>query len=133
MRQKIGKMMVETEVLRYAALRLLSNLQKGKRPGPESSVDKLYYSEMDKRHQEWILEILGPFGQMFEGLPEGMSLDLEATRDGEGTWALQLPLVAGADDLLRLLRDPEEHHRRARVETAARSAGRPPGPGLKRA
>ena len=37
-RQKIGKMMVETEVLRYAALRLLSNLQKGKRPGPESPI-----------------------------------------------------------------------------------------------
>ena len=86
-RQKIGKMMVETEVLRYAALRLLSKLQKGQRPGPESSVDKLYYSEMDKRHQELILEILGPYGQMFEGLPEGMSLDLEATRDGEDSWA----------------------------------------------
>jgi alkylation response protein AidB-like acyl-CoA dehydrogenase len=86
-RQKIGKMMVETEVLRYAALRLLSNLQKGKRPGPESSVDKLYYSEMDKRHQEMILEILGPYGQMFEGLPEELSLDLEATRDGEDSWA----------------------------------------------
>jgi alkylation response protein AidB-like acyl-CoA dehydrogenase len=86
-RQKIGKMMVETEVLRYAALRLLSNLQKGKRPGPESSVDKLYYSEMDKRHQETILEILGPYGQMFEGLPEELSLDLEATRDGEDSWA----------------------------------------------
>ena len=55
---------------------LLSKLQKGERPGPESSVDKLYYSEMDKRHQELILEILGPYGQMFEGLPEELSLDL---------------------------------------------------------
>jgi alkylation response protein AidB-like acyl-CoA dehydrogenase len=86
-RQKIGKMIAETEVLRYASLRLLSKLQKGERPGPESSVDKLYYSEMDKRHQELIQEILGPFGQMVEGLPAELDLGTSATRDGEDSWA----------------------------------------------
>jgi len=86
-RQKIGRMVAETEVLRYAGLRLLSKLEKGQRPGPESSIDKLYYSEMDKRHQEWIQEILGPYGQLFEGLPNEWALDTAATRDGEGNWA----------------------------------------------
>ena len=57
-------MMVEVEVLRYAGLRISRKLEKGQRPGPESSVDKLYYSEMDKRHQELIQEILGPYGQL---------------------------------------------------------------------
>ena len=42
----------------------MSKLEQGKRPGPESSVDKLYYSEMDKRHQELIQEVLGPYGQI---------------------------------------------------------------------
>ncbi|MCC7370670.1 MAG: acyl-CoA dehydrogenase family protein [Chloroflexi bacterium] len=86
-RQKIGKMLAEVEVLRYAGLRLLSKLEKGQRPGPESSVDKLYYSEMDKRHQELILEILGPFGQLFEGGPPEVALNLRSTREDEGSWA----------------------------------------------
>ena len=86
-RQKIGKMIAEVEVLRYAGLRLLSKLQKGERPGPESSVDKLYYSEMDKRHQELIQEILGPYGQLFEGIPDEISLGIGASRDGEDNWA----------------------------------------------
>jgi alkylation response protein AidB-like acyl-CoA dehydrogenase len=68
-RQKLGQMLAETEVLYYAALRVLSRLDKGQRPGPESSIDKLYLSEMDKRHQELIQSILGPYGQLEEGGP----------------------------------------------------------------
>src|SRR5207248_11733642 len=40
-RQKLGRMVVETEVLRYAGFRILGKLEQGKRPGAESSVDKL--------------------------------------------------------------------------------------------
>lgn len=86
-RQKIGRMLAEVEVLRYAGLRLLSKLEKGQRPGPESSVDKLYYSEMDKRHQELIQEILGPFGQLLENAPPEVELGITPTREGEGSWA----------------------------------------------
>jgi len=42
---------------------------------------------MDKRHQEMIQDILGPFGQMFEGIPQELDLDAAATRDGEGNGA----------------------------------------------
>ena len=73
-RQKLGQMLAGLEVLRYAGLRGLSRLEKGQRPGPEASVDKLYYSEMDKRHQELIQEILGPYGQLTEGLPPELEL-----------------------------------------------------------
>ena len=86
-RQKIGRMAAEVEVLRYAGLRLLSKLEKGERPGPESSVDKLYYSEMDRRHQEWMQEILGPYGQIMADPPDEVGLNIMATRDGEGSWA----------------------------------------------
>jgi len=74
-RQKIGQMIVEGEVLRYAGLRVLSKLEKGQRPGSESSVDKLYYSELDKRHQEVMQEILGPSGQLTQGIPADMALE----------------------------------------------------------
>jgi alkylation response protein AidB-like acyl-CoA dehydrogenase len=86
-RQKIGRMLAEVEVLRYAGLRILSKLEKGQRPGPESSVDKLYYSEMDKRHQELVQEILGPHGQLFEGLPTEWALDSDTLQGGEASWA----------------------------------------------
>jgi alkylation response protein AidB-like acyl-CoA dehydrogenase len=72
-RRKLGQMIVEVEVLRYGGLRILSKLEQGQRPGPEASVDKLYYSELDKRHQELVQEILGPFGQLTEGLPADLA------------------------------------------------------------
>ena len=86
-RQKIGRMLAEVEVLRYAGLRILSKLEKGQRPGAESSVDKLFYSELDKRHQELVQEILGPFGQLFEGLPTEWALNSDTLQGGEASWA----------------------------------------------
>lgn len=85
-RRKIGRMLSEVEVLRYTGLRILSKLEKGQRPGPESSVDKLYYSELDKRHQELMQEILGPFGQHAE-LPPELRLRGENQEGLDGTWA----------------------------------------------
>jgi alkylation response protein AidB-like acyl-CoA dehydrogenase len=86
-RQKLGRMMVEVEVLRYAGLRVLSKLEQGKRPGPESSVDKLYYSELDKRHQELVQDILGPYGQIEQGLPTQFALNSSTARGDDSTWA----------------------------------------------
>jgi alkylation response protein AidB-like acyl-CoA dehydrogenase len=85
-RQKIGRMLAEVEVLRYAGLRILSKLEKGQRPGPESSADKLYYSEMDKRHQELVQEILGPYGQLEQGLADELSLNQDTLQGQASTW-----------------------------------------------
>jgi len=86
-RQRLGRMAVEVEVLRYTGYRILSKLEKGQRPGSESSVDKLYYSELDKRHQELVQEILGPYGQLEHGVPAEYGLNAAPTRGGETTWA----------------------------------------------
>lgn len=86
-RQKLGRMVVEVEVLRYAGFRILSKLEQGKRPGSESSVDKLYYSEMDKRHQELVQDLLGPYGQIEKGLPADVSLNSSTMRGDDSTWA----------------------------------------------
>ena len=85
-RQKLGKMLAELEVMRYAGLRVLSKLEKGQHPGPESSVDKLYYSEMDKAHQELVQEILGPYGQL-DDLPPELRLESTTTQGHEANWA----------------------------------------------
>jgi alkylation response protein AidB-like acyl-CoA dehydrogenase len=86
-RQKLGRMIAEVEVLRYAGYRILSKLEQGTRPGAESSVDKLYYSELDKRHQELALEILGPYGQVEQGLPPEVALNSTNMRGEDSTWA----------------------------------------------
>ncbi|HET8628717.1 MAG TPA: acyl-CoA dehydrogenase family protein [Thermomicrobiales bacterium] len=85
-RQRLGRIYAEVEVLRYSSLRLLSRLEKGQRPGPESSVAKLYYSELDKRIQELVLEILGPFGQLADGQPADLTMDGERGYGEAGSW-----------------------------------------------
>src|SRR5262249_31282602 len=85
-RQKIGRMTAELEVMRYAGLRVLSRLEKGLSPGPESSADKLYYSEMDKRHQELVQEILGPYGQI-SNLPPELTLESTNSQGAAADWA----------------------------------------------
>ena len=86
-RQKLGRMVVEVEVLRYAGFRILSKLEQGQRPGAESSIDKLYYSEMDKRHQELVQDVLGPYGQIERGLPSELALNSSTMRGDDSTWA----------------------------------------------
>ena len=87
-RQKLGQMLVEVEVLQYQALRVLSKADKGERPGAESSIDKLYYSEMDKRHQELVQLILGPYGELDQGMPAELALSPDgAPGQSDATWA----------------------------------------------
>ncbi len=134
-RQKLGRMIVEVEVLRSAGYRILSKLEQGKRPGAESSVDKLYYSEMDKRHQELVQEILGPYGQIERGLPEVLALNSSTLRGDNSTWAYNFlwaragTIYAGSSEIQkniigeRVLRLPREP-RADRVPAAAASTSK---------
>jgi alkylation response protein AidB-like acyl-CoA dehydrogenase len=129
-RQKLGRMVVEVEVLRYAGYRILSKLEQGKRPGSESSVDKLYYSELDKRHQELIQDILGPYGQLEKGVPGELGLNSSTARGDESTWAWNFlwsragTIYAGSSEIQkniigeRVLKLPRE----PRADRAASSA-----------
>jgi alkylation response protein AidB-like acyl-CoA dehydrogenase len=84
-RAKLGRLYAELEVQRYAGLRILSTLNKGERPGPESSITKLSYTEFEKRYYDTALEILGPWGQTMTARQEFEEID---TSSGEaGTWA----------------------------------------------
>jgi alkylation response protein AidB-like acyl-CoA dehydrogenase len=129
-RQKLGRMAVEVEVLRYTGYRILGKLEKGQRPGSESSVDKLYYSELDKRHQEITQEILGPYGQVERGQESGFELNASASR-GEGSWAYNFlwsragTIYAGSNEIQkniigeRVLKLPRE----PRADRAAAARG----------
>ncbi len=85
-RARVGGIYAELEVQRYAALRVLSALEKGESPGPASSITKLSYSEFEKRYQELALEILGPWGQLTDALPHDF-LEIDTSSGEPGSWA----------------------------------------------
>jgi len=66
-RQRIAQAFIESEALRLTALRHLSTQLKGAPPGPEGSMEKLFWSEMYQRMLEVPLEILGPYATLAEG------------------------------------------------------------------
>ena len=86
-RSKLGRIYADLEVHRYAALRVLSALDKGDGPGAASSITKLSYSEFEKRYFELALEILGPYGQITQGLPDALSTRVSASSGHGETWA----------------------------------------------
>ena len=86
-RNDLGRIVSELEVNRYAALRMLSSMQRNPGTGPHASMVKLSYSEFEKRLFELALEILGPYGQLLEDVPEGLRNRI-VTYSGHGaTWA----------------------------------------------
>ncbi|HEX5706586.1 MAG TPA: acyl-CoA dehydrogenase [Pyrinomonadaceae bacterium] len=65
-RQKLAQAFLELEILRLNTNRALTSLSKTGIPGPEGSIQKLYWSEMNQRTQQAAQEILGPYGQLKE-------------------------------------------------------------------
>jgi alkylation response protein AidB-like acyl-CoA dehydrogenase len=68
-RQKLAQAFVELEVFRLNTTRALSNLSKRGTPGPEGSIQKLYWSELNQRNAQIAMEVLGPYAQLtdFDG------------------------------------------------------------------
>jgi alkylation response protein AidB-like acyl-CoA dehydrogenase len=86
-RQKLGRIWAELEVERYNALRVLTQLERGDHPGAGGSLTKLSYSEFEKRFNELAQEILGPYGQLTDGAPPELGLEIDTAVGEQGTWA----------------------------------------------
>jgi alkylation response protein AidB-like acyl-CoA dehydrogenase len=63
-RQKLAQAYLELEILRLNTNRALTSLSKTGVPGPEGSIQKLYWSEWNQRMQQTAQEILGSYGQL---------------------------------------------------------------------
>jgi alkylation response protein AidB-like acyl-CoA dehydrogenase len=59
-RKRLAKLVVDWQVFCSNGYRTLANMADGKAPGPESSIDKLFWSELDQRICLAALELLGP-------------------------------------------------------------------------
>lgn len=65
-RQRLALAYVDLEVFRLNTTRSLSNLNKTGAPGPEGSIQKLYWSELNQRNAQIAMEVLGPYAQLTE-------------------------------------------------------------------
>jgi alkylation response protein AidB-like acyl-CoA dehydrogenase len=68
-RQKLAAALIDSHAMRYTAYRNLTRVLRGGVPGPEGSIEKLFWSEMYQRQLETALEIEGPFSQLVKGSP----------------------------------------------------------------
>jgi len=64
LRQKLAQAYIRVDLMRLNNYRSITNQLRGQAPGPEASLDKLYWSETNKWMQEIGQEILGPLAQL---------------------------------------------------------------------
>jgi alkylation response protein AidB-like acyl-CoA dehydrogenase len=63
-RQKLAQCVAEIEIMRLNQLRAFSRITATGVPGPEGSIQKIFWSELNQRVQQLAQEILGPYGQL---------------------------------------------------------------------
>jgi len=76
-RQALARTFVESEAMRFLAYRNLTKVLRGGVPGPEGSIEKLFWSEMYQRQVDAACEILGPHSQLLRQSPHAVD---------EGKW-----------------------------------------------
>jgi len=97
-RQRVAQAQIEAHVFRLNGLRNLTRVAQGQPPGPEASVTKLYWSEMDKRIQETAVSVQGAYGALAPDSPF-------AVEDGRWQygwmWAQAETIYAGSSEIQR--------------------------------
>jgi len=63
-RQKLAQCYAEIEIMRLNQMRAFSRISATGVPGPEGSIMKIFWSELNQRFQQIAQELLGPFGQL---------------------------------------------------------------------
>jgi alkylation response protein AidB-like acyl-CoA dehydrogenase len=66
-RQKIAQCYAEVEIMRLNQLRAFGRMTANGVPGPEGSIQKLVWSELNQRVQQLAQELLGPYGLLLNG------------------------------------------------------------------
>lgn len=61
-RQKMAQCYAEISIMRLNQMRAISRLSRDGVPGPEGSILKLFWSELNQRFQQVAQEVLGPYG-----------------------------------------------------------------------
>lgn len=71
-RQQLAQFYVDLEMMRFTAYRTFSRILKGGNPGPEGSISKLAWSELNQRMMELVMALEGPASQLMRGSPHAV-------------------------------------------------------------
>src|SRR5260370_479942 len=63
-RQKLAQCYAEIEFIRCNQMRAFSRINATGVPGPEGSIQKIFWSELNQRFQQVAQEVMGPYGQL---------------------------------------------------------------------
>jgi len=69
MRQQLAQHLIDVEILKYNCFRNFTRLLRGGTPGPEGSILKLWWSELNQRMQETAMTLQGPYSQLLRDSP----------------------------------------------------------------
>ncbi|MDX2169250.1 MAG: acyl-CoA dehydrogenase family protein, partial [Deltaproteobacteria bacterium] len=72
-RQQLAQAVIEVEITKLANWRTLTQLRRSGTPGPESSLVKLFWSEMSQRLHDTAMQVLGVAGQHWPGEPRAIA------------------------------------------------------------
>jgi len=98
LRHQVTQAWMDAEAYQLYTLRDVTDVVEGRSPGARSSLNKLWWSELDVRIHETALSMLGPLAELDEGAP--------AAVDG-GSWmkgyqfSLSGPIYAGTNEIQR--------------------------------
>jgi alkylation response protein AidB-like acyl-CoA dehydrogenase len=102
LRDAITQLTMDTRCFLSTVTRNADNIKAGHRPGPESSLFKVYGTELNQRREELMLKVRGPAALGWEG-PGYTTEELEKTREWlrsrgntieGGTSEIQLNIIA---------------------------------------
>jgi alkylation response protein AidB-like acyl-CoA dehydrogenase len=68
-RQQLAQHLIDVQILKYNCFRNFTRLLHGGTPGPEGSILKLWWSELNQRMQETALTLQGAYGQLLRDSP----------------------------------------------------------------
>jgi len=97
-RAKLGLLVAEWQVLMANGYRTLAGMSEGDAPGPESSIQKLVWSELDQRLRATAIELLGPGAQLSRHDPSARA-DVDWPRNY--LWARAETIFSGSSEIQR--------------------------------
>jgi alkylation response protein AidB-like acyl-CoA dehydrogenase len=97
-RQRIAQLAIEVHIAKLTAYRNVTAMQRSGRPGPEGSILKLFWSELEQRLMDTAGEVLGAYLMVVNG-------DARAIDDGvwprELLWTRSATIYAGTSEVQR--------------------------------
>jgi len=98
-RDAVVRAWIDADAYRWQTFWTVTRLMDGGRTGPEASLVKIFWSELDVRLHETALRLLGPRAELVDGDGDGDSLNAGWMKGWE--FALSGPIYAGTNEIQR--------------------------------